>query len=77
MKNFSFLKFSFFALIISSGSAINAQMYQDSSGKWLNSAGGNLYGNSNLNWEANPNLNWKANPNLNWKANPNLNWNGK
>ena len=49
-------------------------MYQDDSGRWVNCAGGNLYGDSNLNWEADPNLNWKADTNLNWKADPNLNW---
>ena len=41
---------------------------------YRNSAGGNVYGDSDLNWKADPNLNWKADPDLNWKADPNLNW---
>ena len=32
---------------------------------YRNSAGGNVYGNSDLNWKVDPNLNWKADPDLN------------
>ncbi len=40
---------------------------------YRNKAGGNLYGDSDLNWKADPDLNWKADPDLNWKADPDLN----
>ena len=45
----------------------------DADGKWVNSAGGNLYGDSRLNPDANPLLNPDANPTLNFEANPLLN----
>ena len=63
-------------IFLTSGSINAGEMYQDSTGKWLNSAGGNLYGDSTLNWEADPTLNWKADPSLNWQADPSLSWNG-
>ena len=64
------------ALLLTGGLAVTAwaePLHQDKTGRWVNSEGGNLYGDSNLNWKANPDLNWKANPDLNWKANPDLN----
>jgi hypothetical protein len=62
-------------LIISTAQITYSQgMTQDESGRWVNSAGGNLHGDSRTNWKADPNLNWEADPNLNWKADPNLNW---
>ena len=45
----------------------------DSDGKWVNSAGGNLYGDSRINPDANPLLNPDANPILNFEADPLLN----
>lgn len=49
-------------------------MYQNEYGQWVNEAGGNIYGDSNLNWQANPKMNWKADPRMNWEADPNMNW---
>ena len=48
-----------------------AQMYQDESGRWLNSEGGNIYGDSNYNLDADPNYNLDADPNYNLDADPN------
>ncbi len=55
------------------GSAASAQMHQDSEGRWVNSAGGNLYGDSNINPDADPNINSDADPNINSDADPKLN----
>ena len=57
------------------GSVAFAQMHQDSDGRWLNSAGGNPYGDSNFNINADPNFNINADPNFNINADPNFNIN--
>ena len=54
--------------------AVDGLMPSQGNAQYRNEAGGNLYGDSNVNWRADPNLNWEADPNLNWEADPNLNW---
>jgi hypothetical protein len=51
----------------------NAQMHQDSMGRWVNDAGGNLYGDSLLNPNADPRINPYADPRINPNADPMIN----
>tara|TARA_R110000803_G_scaffold132274_1_gene199476 strand:+ start:353 stop:643 length:291 start_codon:yes stop_codon:yes gene_type:complete len=44
--------------------------YYDDQDRSVNSAGGNIYGDSRFSMEANPNSNMRANPNSNINANP-------
>ena len=55
--------------------AFAQSMYQNDSGQWVNSAGGNIYGDSNFNIDADPNFNINADPNFNIDADPNFNIN--
>ena len=71
-----FIKFnlslsSLFFLFISPVSL--AEMYQDSSGRWLNSEGGNIYGDSRYNIDADPRYNINADPRYNIDADPRYN----
>ena len=49
-------------IFLTSGSVNASEMYQDSTGKWLNSAGGNIYGDSTFNIMADPTFNIMADP---------------
>ncbi len=68
MKIFAATAFALLGLIVAAPAW--AQMHQDAAGRWLNSAGGNLYGDSTLNPAANPQINPDANPAYNAAANP-------
>jgi hypothetical protein len=68
-------------LAISTGSFAEEPMHQDEYGRWVNSAGGNLYGDSMANQEANPMWNqdadpmWNSNADPNWNPNADPKWN--
>ncbi len=51
----------------------HAQMYEDSSGSWLNESGGNLFGDSMINPMADPMINPMADPMINPDADPLIN----
>jgi len=59
------------------------QMEQDSQGRWVNEAGGNVYGDSMANQEADPMWNQEADPMWNqdadpmWNQDADPNWNPK
>lgn len=40
------------------------RMFRDDKGRWLNSEGGNIYGDSRFNIDADPRFNIEANPNF-------------
>ena len=48
-------------------------MYQDADGRWLNCAGGNIYGDSRYNLDADPRYNLDADPRYNLDADPRYN----
>ena len=50
--------------------AVDGLMPSQGNAQYLNEAGGNLYGDSNVNWRADPNLNWEADSSLNACADP-------
>ena len=68
-------------LAISTGLFAEESMHQDEYGRWVNSAGGNLYGDSMANQEANPMWNqdadpmWNSNVDPNWNPNADPKWN--
>ncbi len=47
-----------------------AEMYQDSYGRWVNSEGGNIYGDSRYNIDADPRYNINADPRYNINSDP-------
>lgn len=49
------------------------KMYRDDKGRWLNSEGGNIYGDSRFNIDADPRFNPNANPRFNIDADPRFN----
>ena len=53
----------------SDGEMYGSQM-QCVEGRWVNSAGGNIYGDSRVNPAADPTVNPQADPSINWKADP-------
>jgi hypothetical protein len=55
------------------GSAVSAQLHQDSEGGTVNDAGGNLYGDGNLNADASPSVNSDADRSVNADASPSVN----
>jgi hypothetical protein len=55
------------------GSVASAQMHQDSEGRWVNSQGGNLYGDTRTNPNADPRINPYADPRMNQNADPRIN----
>lgn len=59
-------------LLLSTGASAE-ELRQDQYGRWVNSAGGNIYGDSMANQEANPMWNQDANPM--WNSNADPNWN--
>ena len=61
------------ALVAFATGASAQQMHENSDGSWVNSAGGNIYGDSTLNPNADPMLNSNADPMLNADADPMLN----
>jgi hypothetical protein len=40
----------------------SAQLHKDESGRWVNSKGGNIYGDSRVNSDANPRVNSYGDP---------------
>ena len=48
-------------------------MFMDSEGRWVNSQGGNIYGDSRFNLNADPRYNLKADPRFNLQADPRFN----
>ncbi len=60
-------------IISSNAFAACSGMYQDDYGRWLNCAGGNIYGDSNRNPMADPTRNPMADPFRNPLANPSRN----
>ena len=64
------------SVFLSLGSEAIAQMRQDSSGRWVNSAGGNIYGDSRFNLDADPRFNLDADPRFNLDADPRFNLEG-
>ena len=58
-------------IISSNAFAACSGMYQDDYGRWLNCAGGNIYGDSNRNPMADPTRNPMADPFRNPLADPN------
>ncbi len=63
---------SIFVLVFGMATA-SAEMRQDETGRWVNSEGGNIYGDSNFNMDADPNFNMDADSNFNMDADPNFN----
>ena len=51
------------------------KMFKDDKGRWLNSQGGNIYGDSRFNIDADPKFNPNANPRFNIDADPRFNIN--
>lgn len=70
------LLISMLGLAISTGLFAEESMHQDEYGRWVNSAGGNIYGDSRWNPDADPNWNPNADPRWNPNADPNWNPNG-
>ena len=70
------LLISVLGLAISTGLFAEESMHQDEYGRWVNSAGGNIYGDSRWNPDADPNWNPNADPRWNPNADPNWNPNG-
>ena len=52
------------------------KMFRDDKGRWLNSEGGNIYGDSRFNIDADPRFNINADPRFNIEANPNFSIDG-
>jgi hypothetical protein len=52
----------------------NEKMYKDDKGRWVNSKGGNIYGDSRFNLEADPGFNLNADPRYNLDADPKFNF---
>lgn len=59
-------------LLLSTGASAE-ELRQDQYGRWVNSAGGNIYGDSMWNQEANPMWNQDADPRWNQEADPKWN----
>ena len=49
------------------------RMFRDDKDRWLNSEGGNIYGDSRFNIEADPRFNMNADPRFNPNADPRFN----
>ena len=73
-----FITIIFFGLFILSNSKTIAceGMHQDEYGRWVNCAGGNLYGDSRYNMDADPRYNMDADPRYNMDADPNYSLDG-
>ena len=52
----------------------NEKMYKDDKGRWVNSKGGNIYGDSRFNLDADPRFNLNADPKFNLDADPKFNF---
>jgi len=67
-------KLLLFICLFSSVSLIaNEKMYKDDKGRWVNSKGGNIYGDSRFNPDADPRYNLNADPRFNLDADPRFN----
>ena len=53
--------------------SVAAEMYLDDEGRWVNEAGGNIYGDSRFNIDADPRFNIDADPRFNIDADPRFN----
>jgi hypothetical protein len=49
------------------------KMHKDEKGRWVNSKGGNIYGDSRFNLDADPRFNMNADPRFNLDADPKFN----
>ena len=49
------------------------KMHKDDKGRWVNSKGGNIYGDSRFNLDADPRFNMNADPRFNLDADPKFN----
>ena len=81
MKKLLLLPLLFLSII--STPCLSETMHQDSQGRWVNKAGGNVYGDSMANQEADPMWNQEADPMWNqdadpmWNQDADPNWNPK
>ena len=81
MKKLLLLPIAMLGLAISTGLLAEESMHQDEYGRWVNEAGGNVYGDSMANQEANPMWNqdadpmWNSNADPNWSPNADPKWN--
>ena len=57
-------------IIISSVLYADGKMYKDEKGRWVNSKGGNIYGDSRFNLDADTRYNPNADPRFNLDADP-------
>ena len=48
----------------------DSKMYKDEKGRWVNSKGGNIFGDSRFNLDADPRFNMDADPRFNLDADP-------
>ena len=71
MKKINFIIILVSFLFMTSKTFANCSgMYQDADGRWLNCAGGNLYGDSRYNLDADPNYNLNADPSYSRDGDP-------
>jgi len=70
-------KLLFGILILSCTSYVQSEpkMYLDAAGRWVNSEGGNIFGDSRFNIYADPRFNINADPSFNINADPRFNIN--
>ena len=68
-------KLLFGLLILFCATHVQAElkMFRDDKGRWLNSEGGNIYGDSRFNIDADPRFNLNADPRFNPYADPRFN----
>ena len=68
-------KLLFVLLILFCTTSVQSEpkMFRDDKGRWLNSEGGNIYGDSRFNPKADPRFNLNADPRFNLNADPRFN----
>lgn len=64
------LLFGLLILICTTYVQAEPKMFRDSKGRWVNSEGGNIYGDSRFNVDADPRFNPNADPKFNPNADP-------
>lgn len=62
-------------ILIPTLSQSEPELSMDSQGRWVNSQGGNIYGDSRFNLNADPRFNLNADPRFNLNADPRFNLN--
>jgi hypothetical protein len=72
-KHLTLLALFVCALSFTSEAEVNAQSMYQKDGIYLNRAGGNIFGDSNINPNADPNINPMADPSINPNADPAIN----